>query len=517
MMLLAIWSAPASADTVPKLTWADCEGGFECAKAAVPLDHGRPDGTKIDLALIRKPATDSSARIGSLFLNPGGPGGSTFDFVRAAAEFAAPLNDRFDLVGWDPRGTGLSGLAVDCDVDPEVLGPYAQPFPRPFTEAEATLPARTRQYIDRCLSRNDRRGLRYLSTGNSARDLDLLRRAVGDSKLSYLGLSYGTAIGATYASLFPGSSRALVLDGALDDGWWRRYLETTREQTSGFERALGRFLEACAADQTACSGFGGSDPRRALDELLQRLDAQPLEAPAFPGRPVDGDDVRWTISTITYSKGLWGLGAAALAQAAAGDGDLLREMADAFYGREPDGGADPATDQFVAVTGLDVLQEGGPERYIRAGRHSYRLFDHFWWNSGYGDMPFGLWPVTPNGAYRDDYSNPSSAQTALVIGTTYDPATPYRWAESLTRQLGNARLLTMRGDGHTAFGGNSPCIDAAVEAYLEEHTLPEAGTVCDQDLPFTDPFADPGTARSTQDTTTEAILDRLLPRIKRLG
>ena len=404
-LALAAVAAPGAPAAVPELTWTDCGEGFECATAAVPLDYLRPDGDTIDLAMIRKPATDPARRIGSLFLNPVAPAAPPSTSYGRPASSRPALNDRFDLVGWDPRGTGLSEGAVDCDVNQEVLGPYSQPFPRPFTDAEAGLTARTREYLDRCMALSRRELLPYFTTGNTVRDLDLLRQAVGDAELTFLGFSYGTAIGATYATLFPETHRALVLDGAVDDAWFDRYVESTREQTSGLERALGRFLTACAADQAACSGFGGTDPWTAFDELLERLDREPVPAADAPGRPVDGDDARSAASLGMYNKGFWGILAAGLAQAEAGDGSLLRLLTDVAYGREDDGTYDPSTDQFVAVTGVDTRREGGPRFYVRAGRHSYRTFDHFWFNSGYGDMPFGLWPARARGVFRGPFEN----------------------------------------------------------------------------------------------------------------
>ena len=455
-LALAAAAPPAAAQApVPVLEWRGCGGGFQCARAAVPLDHVRPAAGTIRLALIRKPATDPARRLGTLFLNPGGPGGTTFAFVRAAGEFAAGLNDRFDLVGWDPRGTGRSRPAVDCGVDPEARGAGAQPFPRPFTRAEARLLRTTRAYFARCLARN-RRVLPYISTANSVRDLELLRQAVGDAQLTYLGFSYGTAIGATYASLFPGRQRALVLDAAVDDAWWNRPVAAARDQAAGFEDALDRFLRACAARRRACSRFGGRAPRAAYDRLLARLDREPMRASAFPRRPVDGDDARVATALALYSKDAWGVLAIALREAERGDATTLRLLADLFYRRRDDGSTAPDLDQFVAVTGLDAVRLGGPRFYLRAGRRSFREFDHFW---SYGDMVLGLWPVSPAGVFRGPFRNAAETPTALVVGTTHDPATPYRWARNLTRTLGNARLLTMRGDGHAAYGLNSPCVE----------------------------------------------------------
>ncbi len=475
-------SAPAQAQ-VPTLRWSACEDGFECATARVPRDHARPDGPSFELALIRLPAQDRARRIGSLFVNPGGPGGSGVEFVRGAAKTSlAPLADRFDIVGFDPRGVGASRPAVDCETNPERRGPFALPLPRPTRASEAALLRRVRRYLSRCLAEN-RGFLPYLSTANVARDLDLLRRAVRDRRLSYLGYSYGTQLGATYASLFPGRARALVLDGAVDaEANLNRPLQTVQEQTQGFEVALGRFMQACAGQPEDCR-FGGGDPWNAYDELLGRLDRDPV--PAGESRPVSGDDVRIATTYLLYSKQLWPVLGVALAAANAGDGELIRLVVDEFYGRREDGTYEPSTDQFVAIAGVDAVREGNADTYLRAGRESYRLFEHFWFNSGYGDLAFGLWPVAARGVFRGPFENPRSAAPALVVGTTYDPATPYIWARVLTEDLGNARLLTMRGDGHTAaFGENSACVDLAVEAYVETGRLPAPRTVCRQDVPF---------------------------------
>jgi len=511
--------APAEAQ-VPTLRWTDCGEGFECATARVPRDHARPGGPSLRLALIRLPAQDRARRIGSLFVNPGGPGGSGVDFVRGNAKTGlAPLADRFDIVGFDPRGVGASRPAVDCETNPETQGPFATPLPRPTPASERALVRRTERYLARCVAEN-RGFLPYLSTANVARDLDLLRRAVRDEELSYLGYSYGTQLGATYASLFPGRARALVLDGAVDaEANLNRPLQTVREQTQSFEVAFGRFMQACAAQPEVCR-FGGTDPWNAYDELVGRLDRDPARIPGTPRRPaVDGDDVRIATTFLLYSKQLWPVLGIALAAADAGDGRLIRVVVDAFYGREEDGTYDKAGDQFVAIAGVDAVREGDVDTYLRAGRESYRLFEHFWFNNGYGDLPFGLWPVSPRGVFRGPFENPRRAAPALVVGTTYDPATPYIAARVLTEDLGNARLLTMRGDGHTAaFGGNSACIDAAVEAYLEAGTLPRERTVCRQEVPFALPEElTAGAARARARRLGARAVRRLLRERPRVG
>src|SRR2546423_6419562 len=257
----AVVAAPARA-AVPAVAWHDCSDadGFQCALYSVPRDYDRPADASLQLALVRIPAGDSAHRIGSLFVNFGGPGAGGVDIVKAiGADLFAALNQRFDIVGFDPRGTGESSAAVDCHVNQETQGVYAQPFATPENlGGGGSLVARDNAYVQRCIALNGAI-LPYLSTANVARDLDVLRQAVGDDKLNYLGFSYGTFLGATYASMFPRNYRALVLDGALDaDQYINHPLEATRAQTAGFERAIGRFLQACATHQSTCAF--GADP-----------------------------------------------------------------------------------------------------------------------------------------------------------------------------------------------------------------------------------------------------------------
>jgi pimeloyl-ACP methyl ester carboxylesterase len=467
------------------LEWEACGGaGAECAKISVPRDYASPKGRTLDIAVTRVKATEPQKRIGSLFFNFGGPGAPAAIYVeRFGAELFETLSDRFDIVGIDPRGTGDSEGAIDCKVDQEHEGVYSQPFATPLNLDVNQLIATDRRYIPRCLQRNDAGVLPYVSTANTARDMDRVRDALGERKLSYLGFSYGTFLGATYASLFPNRYRALVLDGALDaDRYINKPLESLREQTSGIERALGRFLAACAGDQAACSGFGGSDPWTAFDELIEQANRQPL--PTAQGRTLDGDDIRAGSAQAMYSKSSWGDLGLALAQAANGDGTLMRDITDGFYGRNPDGSYDPLLDRYYTISALEQRYPKSVGVYLDAGDHSWGLFDHAFWNHGYTELAWGLWPVTPRGVFRGPFRTARQGPAALVVGTTYDPATPYRGSLRLARDLGNAQLLTMVGDGHTAYGGNSPCIDAAVDAYLEDAIVPAAGTTCVQDVPF---------------------------------
>jgi len=475
----------------PTLDWQPCgtAPNVVCATATVPRDYDDPEGATIDLHLAKSPATNQAERQGSLFYNFGGPGGTAANYLEALGTLLFPaFNERYDIIAMDPRGVGQSSPSIDCEVNQETEGIYSQPFPTPDNVNPKALVAKDLRYISRCIALN-RSILPHVSTANVARDLDLLRRAIGEDKLNYFGYSYGTLLGATYASMFPDNYRRLVLDGPVDaTAYINDPLTNLSAQSAGFERALGRFFQACAVDQTACSGFGGSDPWDAFDQLVERAYESPIPAGGDDPRPVDGDDINLAAIAQIYAKQLWGDLAAALAAAANGDGTGIREIVNAFYGRNEDGTYDPFNDRYFTIGAAEQeYPRGNVGLYLRLGERSWAEHEHAWWNNGYVELHYGLWPIRDRDAFDGPFEIPGSSPTPLVVATRYDPATPYRGAKSLVRDLGNARLLTMRGDGHTAYSGNSPCIDAAVEAYVNGGTLPAPGTQCRQEVPFEAP------------------------------
>ncbi|WCB94049.1 Carboxylesterase A [Baekduia alba] len=515
---------------VPVLDWQPCDASpdapdvhFECASAAVPLDYAKPDNAVYHVALVRKEATNPGKKLGSLFVNYGGPGAGGTDSVEA--DFLNPviyggpglydtLNQQYDIIGFDPRGTGRSDAALDCQANQETQGIYSIPYATPDTERSALL-KKDRQYVRRCVQLN-KPLLPYVTTGNVARDLDLLRQAVGDTQLNYLGFSYGTFLGATYGALFPGNLGRVVLDGPVDaDDYINHPTADLQAQTSAFERELDRFFQACASDQDSCYGFGGDDPHAAFDALVEQANANPIPVSTdnpwgwtADTRAVTGDDILNATIYNLYRKEYWSpYIAQELRHAADGDGSGIRMDSDGAFGYDPETGTyAPDTDRYFLIGAVEQRYPDNNDRYFRLGKSSYNTFDHFWFNSGYVELNYGLFPVGANGRYGGPFTLPDSANTPLVVATTYDPATPYRGAKALVKDLGNARLLTMIGDGHTAYNSESACVNAAVDGYLLGGALPPAGTVCKQDTTF-----------SGEEPTSDYTPPSLAPQAQKVG
>ncbi len=516
-LLATVALAPGAAHAqagprVPALDWQPCDTDvegvpatvhFECATAAVPLDYSHPNRGTYHLALMKKPAVDAGKRLGSLFVNYGGPGGTAIDDTelyfsdQVRHQLFSTLNDQYDIVAVDPRGVGRSEGAMDCEANQITQGVYSLPFATPDTDPN-TLLSKDQAYVRQCVRKN-RAVLPYVTTANFARDLDLLRQSVGDKKLNFLGFSYGTFLGSTYAALFPDNLGRVVLDGPVDaDSYINRPSKDLQAQTSAFERELSRFFAACAADQATCQGFGRgagaggeTDPEVAFDALVAQADAHPIPVPAGNRytddlRPVTGDDILNATIGNLYRKEFWARYIVRdLVAAENDDGSGMRSDSDYQSGYDPESGTfDPLTDRYFLIGAVEQRYSSNIQHYFRLGRASYDSFDHFWFNTGYVELNYGIFPVRGNGVFRGPFTVPDTASTPLVVATTYDPATPYRGAKSLVRDLGNARLLTMVGDGHTAYGGESACIDEKVDDYLLGGTLPDAGTTCRQDVTF---------------------------------
>ena len=454
---------------VLEIEWSDSAFAQE-GRLEVPLDHDDPSGDTIELALLRVPADDPDNRIGSLLVNPGGPGASGIELAAAAPFFFGDdVLARFDIIGWDPRGVGAS-TAVTCG-DGAFFDEFTAADPVPDTpEEEAEVEALADQFVANCVAESAEL-LPHVSTVDSARDMDLIRRALGEEQISYLGFSYGTLLGATYADLYPERVRAFVLDGAYSRSLTSA--ELTEEQAIGFEGTLNAFLASC--ESSGCSYAAGDDPGAVLDELVAEIDNRPLPTDD-PDRPLTiGLAITGMVLTL-YDDSSWGMLDAALAEARfSKEGSQLLRLSDLYNDRAPDGTYDNSTAAFVAIGCADSAPLSPAELDAIAQRleETAPRFGPFFTS---GDS-CADWPIEPVDDTRPFRA--AGAAPILVIATTGDPATPYDWGVRLADELESGVLLTNVGDIHTAYGSSGPCVDDIVDAYLVDLVVPADGIRCE--------------------------------------
>ena len=490
-------SAPPSVDAVPpglerfygqSLSWGPCapfatgdddraafaDRRYECTRLEVPLDYANPAGRTAQLGVLRQKATGK--RIGSLVVNPGGPGASGMSAVTslfgAGAGAESPMAKRFDVVGLDPRGVGASTPTIDCltnaewevergdlDVDPSPAGVAA-------TEQE------NQQYAQRCTDRVGVDVLAVVGTRDAARDLDVLRAALGDEKLTYLGYSYGTRLGSTYAEQFPQNVRALVLDGALDPG--QTTVDRNIAQATGFQQAFDAFAADCAR-RTPCPL--GTDPARAV-EVFQALTRPLIDRPLAVGpRKLTYPDAITGVTQALYVSAAWPALSQGLGSLAKGDGTVLMVLADLYLDRRADGSYGNAIEAFDVISCVD--EQRITDRAVIADAAARELAAAPYRDAGRGVVAAqdkcAFWPVPPT-------STPHTPQVGglpptVVVSTTGDPATPYQAGVDLANALGGT-LLRVEGDQHGAVLAGSSCVDDAVSAYLVDLTVPSSGTAC---------------------------------------
>ncbi len=450
--------------------WSDCGNGFLCAEVRVPKDYETPSKGYVNISMVDLPATDRKSRIGSLVVNPGGPGASGVEFVREnPGLFSAAMRKRFDIVGFDPRGVN-SSTAVRCI---DNLDEQARIDPTPDTAAELTaLVNSARAYAAACAARNPDL-LPYLATDSVARDLDAIRQAVGDKQLTYLGFSYGTLIGSTYADLFPTHIRAMVLDGAIDPALDLEHFRSG--QAKAFEHALDDFLKDCAS-RASCAFNENGRSVQAFDSLMASIDAKPLPAIRLGDSRRVGPGIAWSaVAAALYSKASWPALATTLAVAKSGDGSLMLLIADPYRGRNPNGSYSNVQDAYTANTCLDFQAPTDVKVYTSWATRLEAAAPHFAQLLAYNDLACAFWPVpaerTPAAA------SAKGAPPIVVVGSTGDPATPYAWAVSLSKELASGMLITRTGEGHTGYDA-SACVKRAVDAYLLGLTVPKKNLTC---------------------------------------
>jgi pimeloyl-ACP methyl ester carboxylesterase len=455
------------------LAWSGC-GAYQCARLTVPIDYSHPSGATIKLAVLKVAAANPAGRIGYLVVNPGGPGGSGVDYAKAADYIVSgPVRAAYDIVGFDPRGVGESS-PIRCLTGRELdtfLGTDPAPDDKAQEQHYADL---SKSFADKCKA-NGGPLLGHVSTIEAAKDMDVLRAALGERNLDYLGKSYGTFLGATYAGLFPAKVGRFVLDGAEDP-------KTTSSQVNagqavGFETATRAYVQQCV-DAGGCPlGTSVNSGMQKLRTFLQQLDTRPL--------PLDDPYVKaltegWGslgVAYAMYDQGLWGQLTAALRSAFAGNADPLMTLADSYADRSNKGVyTDNLMQVIYAVNCLDRSDTTNLTHYESQARLLSAQAPTWGPFLAWSTLPCGYWPVPANNVPKKITA--AGSGPIVVVGTTRDPATPYKWAQGLASELQNGHLVTFVGDGHTAYMRSNSCVDDAVDAYLLNDRVPPAGLKC---------------------------------------
>ncbi|MDQ1619451.1 MAG: hypothetical protein QOE19_2020 [Actinomycetota bacterium] len=452
-----------------EVSWRGCGEGFQCAQVEVPIDYARPAGKTIKLSVNRLRARGDN-RIGSLLVNPGGPGASGLGYARNAESIVSDgVRRRFDIVGFDPRGVGQSA-PIRCLSDRQTDAFFATDASPDDAAEETRLTRVSRGFGEQCAAKNGA-VLGHVGTRDAARDLDVLRAVVGDSTLNFLGKSYGTYLGAIYADLFPDRVGRLVLDGVVDPA--ADTADLARAQALGFETALASFVNDCLGRRSCPLSGGRAAALSQIGGMLDAADRSPLKA----SRPVGQSLALLGVAYAMYEKGLWLILREALGEARRGRGDLLLLLADSYTERSRNGHYSTNTnDALYAVTCLDRPETSDRAAVRDRAAELDKLAPRFGAFVAWGSFVCGSWPSPPEG--RPAPVRARGAAPILVVGTTRDPATPYASARNLAAELDAARLLTYDGDGHTAYRQGSSCIDKEVDRYLLDGRLPAEDTRC---------------------------------------
>ena len=464
---------------VPVLRWSGCGGGFDCATARVPLDYDNPAGPRISLSLIRLPATDRRHRIGSLLTNPGGPATSSLDSIRGTPASAYPpgMRARFDIIGFDPRGVAHSS-PIRCFPSNDAKAAFFAGVPLfPITRRdEVAFIAKTAEFGAICRRRNASI-MQHMSTANVARDMDLLRQALGDAKLNFYGASYGSYLGNVYANMFPHKVRALVMDSIVEPVNWATGrgdgfsvpVYNRERSDQGAYATMRQFLSLCDRAGSRCA-FSPGDPAKKWKLLLARARQAPT---------IYAEIVTLTVTALSDPPESWTALADNLQQAyvASTPGAAVTAPSSSPAPRQSD--YDNKDEAFLAITCTDTDNPRNPFRWPQVAAARDRRFGPFGSFWAYLSEPCATWPTRDRDRYTGPFTRPTAAPV-LVIGTRFDPASPYQNALTVTRELPRSRLLTLDGWGHVAFG-KSTCIAGHVDRYLVTGALPPPGTTCRPD------------------------------------
>lgn len=453
------------------LAWSDC-GSQQCARLTVPVDYAHPEGKTIKLAVLNVTSTEPSKRIGSLVVNPGGPGGSGVAYA-AGANFTDAVRAAYDIVGFDPRGVGASA-PVKCLNDRE-LDTFLGADPTPDGEAEEQqLAASAKVFAAKCKAKGGAL-LGHISTIEAAKDMDVLRAALGETKLAFLGKSYGTFLGATYADQFPGKVGRFVLDGVVAPSLTSG--EVNEGQAVGFETATRAYVKACVRERDCPLGNTVESGMARLRAFLRQMDAKPLP---LQDRSITRLTEGWAslgIAGPMYDPGQWNALTEALREAFDGRGGSLLRLAENYADRTSDGSyAGNLMQVIYAVNCLDRSDTRDLNHYEAQARSLTAKAPTWGPFLAWSTLPCGYWPVPANNAPKKITA--AGSGPIVVVGTTRDPATPYKWAVTLASELENGHLITYDGDGHTAYMRSNRCVDGAVDAYLLKGVVPRSGLRC---------------------------------------
>lgn len=458
-----------------QLVWKACYDKMQCATATAPMDWENPGSGEIELDLVRKQAGGDP--IGSLLVNPGGPGASGFDFVVDSVDYAtdARLQANFDIVGFDPRGVNRS-TPVSC-LEPAEMDEYLYGIADSERGSEAWIAevAASAQEFGAACAENTGESLEFVDTVSAARDLDVLRAVLGDAKLNYLGYSYGTFLGATYADLYPEKTGRLVLDGAIDPS--SSIYEVNETQAKGFESALAAYLDDCIGAQDCPFTGSTEEGLSTIGALLASVEETPIKN--TDGRMLGSNSLLTAIIYPLYvpAGGGWPVLSEMLASVMNGDAEYAFSFADAYNGREQDGTySDNSSEAFTAYNCRDYTYNADPAHMAAEAAQLAEAAPVIGPYFGYGDIGCSNWPY-PDGAPRGEI-RAEGAAPILVIGTTNDPATPYLWAEALAEQLESGVLITYEGEGHTAYNKGSDCVNDVVDDYLIDGIVPSSDPLC---------------------------------------
>ena len=463
-------SVPASTTPAPTpaaLSWKPCGTGLECATLPVPLDYAHPGGRQVGLALERHRAT-GPGRIGSLLLNPGGPGETGVGSMSLFMSILSPaIQSHFDLLAFDPRGVGQSD-GVECLNGPQLDHYYdVDPVPRTQAQEQAIIDL-DRQFVAGCQAHSGDL-LPFVGTVNAARDMDLIRQAVGDAKLTYLGFSYGSLLGTVYAGLFPTHIRALTVDGALDPAL--DPVVATDQQSAALDHALTDFFTYCTSTPS-CAWKPGANPRAAFDSLMTSIRNHPLSVGA---RTVGAGEAFVGVVAPLYSRDSWPDLAIALQRAFEGDGSVLLQFFDVYSQRRPDGTYPVIASANTAVNCADQAWPTDLSVYAGLASAAAAQAPEFGVANLYSGVLCSVWPFRTT--QKPGPITAAGSPPIVVVGSTHDPITPYSWAQALAHELQHGVLLTRVGEGHAAYQF-SACIRGYVDAYLINLTVPPAATTC---------------------------------------